>query len=209
MFSFILIGGILLLGAMSPGPDFVVVTKNSTLHSRRAGIFTALGVGAAILVHATYSLAGLGLIIGQSIIAFSVIKWLGALYLLCLGISLLRSKGSSAETFFHTADSTISSPMSSKKAFLEGFGTNLLNPKAALFFIGIFSQVIGLDATLVLKAGYVLEAALVIAAWFVALAWFLNIGYLRTTLQHALKPIEKIMGALLVFFAIKLALERA
>lgn len=86
MFSLLLTVGILhTLAAMSPGPDFLIVVKNSMSYSRITGIFTALGVSVALLFHITYSALGLGYIISQSILAFTLIKILGALYFLHLG----------------------------------------------------------------------------------------------------------------------------
>src|SRR3954463_9342933 len=90
LLSFITFGAIALLAAISPGPDFLVVTKNSINHSRRIGIMTALGVGSAILVHVAYTIVGVGLIISQSILLFSAIKLLGAMYLCYLGVTMLR-----------------------------------------------------------------------------------------------------------------------
>lgn len=85
---------ITLLAAMSPGPDMIVVIKNSLL-SRRLGIFTALGIASAIFIHVGYCIAGVGVIISQSIILFSIVKVLGALYILYIAYQLLRAKKSS------------------------------------------------------------------------------------------------------------------
>ena len=155
LIGFFIVGAVLLLGAMSPGPDFVVVAKNATLGSRRAGIFTALGVALAVIIPATYSLLGLGIVIEHSIVAFSIIKWLGALYLAYLGVSLMGAKKSTVPEVSEAMNLQHRS-VSARKAFLEGFGTNVLNPKAALFFVGIFAQVISPDASFLLKMAYVL-----------------------------------------------------
>jgi len=82
---------ITLLAAMSPGPDFFIVMKNA-LRSKLSGYATSLGVACAILVHVAYCIAGVGIIISQSIILFQVIKILGALYLLYLSYQLLKAK---------------------------------------------------------------------------------------------------------------------
>lgn len=83
--------GITLLAAMSPGPDFIVVMKNA-LKGKAQGYMTALGVASAILIHIAYCVAGIGIIISQSILLFQVIKIFGALYLLYLSYQLLKSK---------------------------------------------------------------------------------------------------------------------
>jgi len=207
MLSFILIGSAVLLAAMSPGPDFVVVTKNATLHSRRAGVWTALGVATAVLVHASYSLAGLGFVVAHSLFAFSLIKWAGALYLAYLGIQLLLARRSTEPK--ETRAERPQKPLSDGRAFLQGFGTNFLNPKAIYFFVGIFAQVVNLDSPLTLKVLYILEAGLVAGGWFLALVWLLNVPGFKGAFRRALWPFEKAMGALFLGFAIKLAFERA
>ena len=74
---------------MSMGPDFAMVTRNSLLYSRRTGVLTAMGIALGIAVHVAYSLLGIGLIISQSVVLFSVIKYLSAIYLICIGYQSL------------------------------------------------------------------------------------------------------------------------
>ena len=81
-----------LLAVISPGPDFAMVTRNSLTLSRRAGVLTALGIGLGVLVHLTYTLLGVGLLIEQSLWLFNAIKLVGAAYLIYLGVTMLRAK---------------------------------------------------------------------------------------------------------------------
>ena len=90
MQEFLSISLLIMLAAVSPGPDFAVVTKNSLLYSRKAGLFTALGVSVSLLIHAVYCILGLAIIISQSLLAFSVIKYLGAAYLIYIGFKAPR-----------------------------------------------------------------------------------------------------------------------
>lgn len=83
---------ITLLAVISPGPDFAMVTRNSLMLSRRAGVLTALGIGLGVLVHVTYTLVGVGLLIQQSLWLFNAIKLVGAVYLIYLGVKMLRAK---------------------------------------------------------------------------------------------------------------------
>ena len=80
MQEFLSITLLMMLAAISPGPDFAVVTKNSLMHSRRAGLYSALGVSASMLIHASYCVLGLALIISQSLFMFKLIKYAGATY---------------------------------------------------------------------------------------------------------------------------------
>ena len=90
--EFLTVALIHLLAVASPGPDFAVVVRESVTHGRRAGMFTAFGVGTAIFVHVGYSLLGIGIIVSQSIVLFNALKWLAAAYLLYIGIKALRAK---------------------------------------------------------------------------------------------------------------------
>ncbi|MBJ7297359.1 MAG: LysE family translocator [Dolichospermum sp.] len=83
---------IALIAIISPGPDFAITLRNSLLYSRQAGVYTAFGVGAGFIVHSTYSLIGIGTIISQSILLFNTLKWVGAAYLIYIGIKSLRAK---------------------------------------------------------------------------------------------------------------------
>src|SRR5688572_10012358 len=83
-----------LLAVISPGPDFIMITRNSLMYSRKTGIYTAIGLGLGILVHVVYSLVGIGLLISKSILLFNTIKLLGAAYLIYIGYKSLTSKSS-------------------------------------------------------------------------------------------------------------------
>lgn len=83
---------ITVLAVISPGPDFAMVTRNSLLLSRRAGVLTALGIGLGVLIHVTYTLVGVGLLIQQSLWLFNAIKLAGAAYLVYLGVKMLRTR---------------------------------------------------------------------------------------------------------------------
>ena len=128
-----------LLAVMSPGPDFIMTLRNSLLYSRKSGIYSAIGLGLGILVHVTYCLAGIALVISQSVIIFSLLKYLGAAYLLYIGIKSLRAKQSDTTE----ADLlTEKKDLTKRQAIRSGFITNATNPKATLFFLSLFTLVI-------------------------------------------------------------------
>src|SRR6476646_8424999 len=81
-----------LLAVASPGPDFAIVLKQSLVHGRRTAIWTSLGVGTAILLHVTYSLLGIGLLIRSSPFWFTVVKYIGAGYIAWLGVQALQAR---------------------------------------------------------------------------------------------------------------------
>lgn len=202
--SFIAVGVIGLLAAMSPGPDFAVVTKNSLFGSRKIGLFTALGVGAGILLHVTYSLLGIGFIISQSILLFSIIKYLGAAYLLYLGITLLRTKHGGTEIKEGDAPITATPFVS----FREGFLTNALNPKATIFFVSIFTQVVGPETPLFVQALLGIEVAVIVGVWFSTLTLLITVPAIKRQFGKVHAVLMKLMGGALIYFGIKLALDQ-
>lgn len=117
--------------AISPGADFVMISRNSIFFSRRAGLFSSLGVSMAIWIHVAYSIAGLAVIISKSVILFSVIKYLGAAYLIYIGWQTFKSN---SNLDIGTAEGS----MGDFKAFKVGFVTNALNPKTPIFFSEYF-----------------------------------------------------------------------
>ena len=124
----LVIVGITFLVLVSPGPDMILVLRNTLLAGRRAGLQTSLGVLAGNLVHITYCVIGIGWIISQSILAFTVLKYAGAAYLIYLGITSFRSGVRPLDT------NSIKESPRSRIWFVQGFFNNLLNPKGTLFF---------------------------------------------------------------------------
>ena len=140
-----------LLAVASPGPDFAVVVRESVTHGRRAGTWTALGVGTAIFLHVGYSLLGIGLIVSQSIVLFNALKWAAAAYLLYIGFKALRAQPAKpTEDNLHKE----AGERTARGAFVSGFVTNGLNPKATLFFLSLFTVVINPHTPLAIQAGY-------------------------------------------------------
>ncbi|MDF7630719.1 LysE family transporter [Erwiniaceae bacterium L1_55_4] len=190
---------ITLLAVISPGPDFAMVTRNSLMLSRRSGVLTALGIGLGVLVHVTYTLVGVGLLIQQSLWLFNLIKWVGAAYLIYLGAKMLRTKGGSLP-----ADQAFT-PLSDIAALRTGFLTNALNPKTTVFIVSLFLQVVGSETPLSVQIGYGAFISLAHMAWFSLVAIFFSSGAVREKLLAIRHWIDRSFGALLVCFGILLA----
>jgi len=203
LFSFGTFAIIAFLAAVSPGPDFLVVSKNSLAHSRTAGMWTALGVGSALLVHVTYTLIGIGLIISNSILIFSIIKILGAIYLIWLGCNILWSK-SEHQILVSEAAPTYKAPLT---AFKEGFLTNVLNPKATVFFVSIFTQFVSPGLPKIIQAAYGIEVAIIVALWFVALSAMLTMSLIKNKLGIVQNKLMKVMGVALILLGVKVAFD--
>ncbi|AEJ04301.1 amino-acid efflux protein [Streptococcus pneumoniae] len=193
-----------LLAVASPGPDFAVVVRESVAQGRRAGSWTALGVGCGIFVHVAYSLLGIGLIVSQSIVLFNLFKWLAAAYLVYLGWRALRARPMSLEAIDGT-----NAPVarSAWRAFVIGFVTNGLNPKATLFFLSLFTVVISPDTPLLVQAGYGLYLAGATALWFLLVAWLFSRGRVRAGFARMGHWFDRLTGAVLIGLGARLALS--
>lgn len=193
-----------LLAVASPGPDFALVLKNSLTQSKLAGLYTALGLGGGILIHVFYSLAGIGIIISQSILLFNVIKIAGALYLIWIGIQGLCSQKATPESEnFNTGNNSNHNKINKLKSFKQGFVTNLLNPKATLFFLSLFALVVDPATPLWIQIIYGVEMSIATVVWFSLLAVVFGGKKLRTKLFAVKHIIERAMGVVLVGLGIK------
>ncbi len=197
--NFMLIAAIGVLGAVSPGPDFVVVMRNSLMYSRRAGIYTSIGVSLGVLVHIAYITFGLGVVIVQSAFLYNAIKYCGAAYLIYLGFSGLFSKGHT-EPVEALAGGGRVVPLQGLKS---GFVTNVLNPKATVFFLSVFSQVVDPATPLFVQLVYGLELSLIGAVWFCFLAYFISTPKFKSTILRYQGKVEKAMSVLLILFGVK------
>jgi RhtB (resistance to homoserine/threonine) family protein len=188
------VGLIHLVALVSPGPDFVVACRNSLLYSRTIGIYTAVGFGLGICVHISYAAFGLSWLIANNELIFTVIQYLGAFYLMFIGIQSLRSFRSQIGQETATASSRIS-PF---RAVRIGFITNVLNPKATLFFLSLFSTMltptVG-ELTLVVIAVLLVVTTIL---WFSLVALLISHPRFTTTLKRYEKTIQQFFWVLLI-----------
>jgi threonine/homoserine/homoserine lactone efflux protein len=131
-----------LLLNITPGPDTLYIVGRSSSQGFRAGALAALGIGAGALVHVSAAALGLSAILAASATAFAAVKFVGAAYLLYVGVGLIRS-ASSAQS---ATAATENRELSMRGVFLQGFLTNVLNPKVALFFLAFLPQFVASDA---------------------------------------------------------------
>lgn len=192
-----------LLAAMSPGPDFVMISRNSISCSRRAGVYSALGLGLGILVHVTYSLIGIGFIISRSILLFSVIKYIGAAYLIYIGWRSLRARPHSAAQ----EDDAARPDLGRFAAVRMGFLTNILNPKATLFFFALFTQVVRPETPKTIQALYGLEMSVMTFLWFSFVAIALSHPAVKGRFVSVGHRLEQVFGVILIAFGVKVALS--
>lgn len=190
-----------LMMAISPGADFILVTRNSLGYSRNTGLYTTLGITIGTWVHISYCIAGLALVINTSPLLFSAIKYLGALYLIYIGISSIRTKTAVASK--PQTDIPLMKPM---KALVSGFLSNALNPKTTLFFLGIFTQLVTIDTPMIIQLLYGGIISLAHLLWFSLLSFLLTHKKLLPKVREYQKILNRVLGITLIALGLKLFL---
>ncbi len=182
----------------SPGPDFAVVLKQSMQQGRAAAVSTSIGIGTGILLHVTYSLIGIGLIIKTTPWLLNILLYLAAAYLAWIGVSALKSR---ANGQIHL--SAVPVPQKSlTKSFMIGFITNGLNPKATLFFLSVFTVAISSETLLSHKIIYGLYMAAATAAWFIFLSIVITHRKVRAFYELNGYIFDRVMGVVLIIMAL-------
>jgi len=194
--SWLTIVTICTLGAMSPGPSLAVVLRQTLSNGRRSGLITALAHGLGIGVYAFASISGIAVIITRSPLLFSVLQWGGAAYLIWLGSNELRPKSS--------AEPAAAQPPARTGAVRDGFLIAFLNPKVAIFFIALFSQVIGTHTSWFDKLLYAATAMLIDTTWYVIVAWLFSKPRWLARLRSRQRWLERIFGVVLIVLALRL-----
>jgi RhtB (resistance to homoserine/threonine) family protein len=192
------------LAVISPGPDFAMVTRNSLLYSTKVGVYTSLGLALGMMVHVAYSLLGIGLLISQSVVLFSIIKYIGACYLIYIGYKSLKSK--SQDLVSSDEIKSKHKSISISASIWTGFLTNVLNPKATLFMLALFTQVISPATPKLIQILYGLEMVVATFVWFSLVSLFFSNIQIKTRIQKYQHYIEKVTGGVLIALGIKVAL---
>lgn len=190
---------------MMPGPDQALITRNALVGGRQGGLLTALGGVLGVTVHAGAAALGLSALLVASASAFTVLKIVGAAYLLWLAVQMLRSAARSRQEA--ERDEQVVAPRSGATYLRQGFLSNALNPKVALFFVTFLPQFLSTDS------GSPRTEALWLSAVFAVLyvAWFgLYVAAVDRLGRWLRRPrvkarIEQVTGVVLVGVAVKLA----
>lgn len=203
-----------LLAVASPGPDFAVVLKQSLAHGRRTAVWTSVGVGTAILLHVSYALFGLGLLIRSSELWFTVVKYAGAGYIAWLGVQSLRVKaweggapgtgGGKQRTEDERGSAAGAGTPTGRAAFATGFLTNALNPKATLFFVSLSVMIVSPQTPKIVQAGYGVWMAAVTMAWFSLVAVVFTRDDVRSKFMRFGHWIDRALGVVFLGLAVSL-----
>lgn len=203
--QFFLIAAVHLLAVASPGPDFAIILKQSIRYDRKIAVFTSFGIATGILLHVTYSLVGIGVIIASDERLYTALKYIAASYFCYIAWHSLRAKKPTQINL--ESDGSEHDKPSLKKAFFTGFLINGLNVKATLFFVSLFSMVIDPQTPFVIKLTYGLYMTIATGVWFVLLSFVLTHHKMRFFIQDKGYWLDRIMGGVLLVLAIQLVLS--
>ena len=191
---------------VTPGPDTAYVVGRSVAQGRGAGLMSALGISAGCCVHSLACAFGLTALLAASATAFTVIKFVGALYLMYLGARLIFTKPAAPEAAGATR--AAGAPKSLRQLFLQGFWTNVLNPKVVLFFVSFFPQFVTTGSDHKALAFLTLGAVFVVMStvWNSFVAWIAGSVTQRFSGKPAVKRwLDRGVGSAFVGLGIKLA----
>jgi threonine/homoserine/homoserine lactone efflux protein len=185
--------------SLAPGPATALVVRNAARGGRRHAFFTTVGSSLGVFVWGVFAALGIAAVVAASAELFTVMKLIGAAFLVYLGVQSLRGRGG--------APARRLAPQ--RSAFREGLVTAIANPKLAAFFVALFPQFVP-DGAPVLPSALLMAATIVV----IDLAWYSALAYLVARARRAfvegpwLRRFERLTGAVLVGLGVRLALER-
>ncbi|RYX93601.1 MAG: LysE family translocator [Comamonadaceae bacterium] len=206
VYLFVLAGVLLNL---TPGPDVLYIVTHGIRSGAKAGVVAAFGITAGCFVHIAAAAVGVSALMAASATAFAVLKWAGAAYLVYVGVRMLWSRKPAQTAIAQAPGVTPVVAAGLKSVFFQGFWTNALNPKVALFFLAFVPQFIAPGvankplAFLLLGLLFNFNALWVNTGWALAAAW---LARRFTALQHGMHWLERAAGLMFVGFGLRLAL---
>ena len=198
-------GGVAALLTIIPGADMALVTRNVLAVGRRRAMLTIVGICAGCVIHATASALGLSAILATSATAFNVVKTLGAGYLIWIGIQSIRESADTAAP----RQATDESKRARLGPFLQGFLTNILNPKVAVFYLTFLPQFISPGEPVLRRSLFLASIHIAMGfVWLTAYAWFIDRVGAVLTRPRVKMWLERVTGGILIGLGARLAWER-
>lgn len=193
---------------MSPGPDFALVVQNATRYGRQTGFYIALGLSCGILLHSILSLTGVSYLVHQQPTLFALLQIAGGSYLFYLGYGALKATWSSIRRPQQSdaENRARSSRLLSNKrqAFSRGFATNILNPKALVFFVSLMSSLVPATMSLTGKGVALVILWSLSLLWFSFLAWVLSTQRMQRKVKAMAIYVDGLCGVLFTFIGVSI-----
>ncbi|WP_372826982.1 LysE family translocator [Polaromonas sp.] len=194
---------------LTPGPDVLYIVTHALRRGARAGVVAALGITAGCFVHIVAAALGVSALLAASGTAFAVLKWAGAAYLVYVGVRLLTARNTGFAIDSGADDVGPPRAGALKSIFSQGFWTNVLNPKVALFFLAFVPQFIAPDVVNKPLAFLLLGLLFNFNGLWVNIGWALTAAWLAqraAALQQGMAWLDRVAGAVFITFGLKLAL---
>ena len=200
-----------LLLNLTPGPDVLYIVTQALRRGARAGVVGGLGITAGCFVHVAVAALGLGALLATSATAFSLLKWLGAAYLLWMGAHMLVSRAAASDCVDAQSQGTaLPGAQSWHGVFWGGFLTNVLNPKVALFFLAFVPQFIPAQAQHKTLAFVLLGLRCNLNSVAITVGYALLAARMAARLnavQRGMRRLERIAGVMFIGFGVRLAMS--
>ena len=193
-----------LFAVASPGPDFVLVSRQSFRYGRTIAIWSSVGIAIGILFHVALSLTGLSLLLQNQPYLFWYLKLAAALYIGYLGLASLILTSP-----INLQDNSTDEDGRYLKSISTGFLTNALNPKAFIFFITVFTLVINKDTGIVIKSLLGIYMSIATFTWFTFISILLTNQQATERFEKSIPWLEKITGLFLLILAIRIIFQES
>ena len=193
---------ICIMGALSPGPSLALVIKNTLAGGTSQGYATAISHGLGVALYAAITATGIAVIIVKSPLIFSIIQYAGAAFLLYLGVkSLLSKKNNQVFSEDNSANK------SQVNGWRDGFLIAFLNPKLAIFFLALFSQFLGEEASSEQKMIMTVTVGSIDAIWYCLVTFTLSRGNIISKLRENSHIVDKVTGSFLILLAARIVIN--
>ncbi len=203
--EFLLVSVAHFLALLSPGPDFILLVRSSLRFPFRVASGVCLGIALANAFYIALCLFSIQLL-SQLTELYEMIRYIGAAYLIYLGVMLLRS--TSAGYVIESDSSAVVQVSYFSRELRSGFLASLLNPKISLFYLSLFTLVIDSETPVGVRSAYGGWMFLIVLLWDLMLARFIGTAVMRSLFSTGLSWVEKVCGAVLTAAGVSLALER-
>jgi threonine/homoserine/homoserine lactone efflux protein len=201
MYELVAVATITVLAVISPGADFAMVTRNSLLYGRHAGLLASVGIALGVQLHVLYTMLGVGLLLRGSPVAFHFVRLAGAFYLIYVGYKTFVDVPGASD-----GGSSREGSLSSMQALRTGFLTNALNPKTTLFVVSVYAQVVSPATPVPMQIAYGAFMSLAHWLWFSIVTFFFSEQHLRARMLSRQVLLNRLIGAVLGALGIWLAL---